>query len=599
MRPIENPNLKSGAYGNVHVSKEDRTATKTTGVFDGYGDDPDRYLMACNIREALFMNYLASNPMEGVIRVDSVQVNGGQILSRMEMGDTTLHNVIHYTCFKRRMDMFRSVFRDVLVGVCNMHRVGVVHGDIKPGNIVRVTDPRTRVQAFKLVDFGGICWYKDAPQHTSLCTYVTRAPELFEEECIATPISDAFSVGATMYYFLTRRYLVDDCVPEDEPSSVDTIEFVASQHESGIDTRFPKGVPKDVRRMIRKLLVKDPNDRMSCSECLVRFFGYVEAMRADPEGDPIRLGATRESIRCEKLGRLIPRDLLSDIKTVLHERKESGCLSVLLKYMQLASEEEEPGVVASAAHSIARALVYDRDTRENSLSEKAREIVLRMLERSGLQYPHLISPSPDPYAHAKPFVISIDGNIGASKSTVISRLTDRLGEVVTFMQEPVDDWCDILDMYYRDQSRWACTLHAQILTSFFQGIKSSNKTILMERSAWSCVKIFEDMLWNSGVVSEMEHRVICNMYEVMSDLVEPDVIVYLKCSPEVCYQRACNRGRECETSLTLEYLQSLHEQYERVMSGKKRVIIIDTSAKSPEEVEREVLSSVLDVLDIN
>jgi len=42
-----------------------------------------------------------------------------------------------------------------------------------------------------------------------------------------------------------------------------------------------------------------------------------------------------------------------------------------------------------------------------------------------------------------------------------------------------------------------------------------------------------------------------------------DLIVYLRTSPEVAYERMTGRGRKEESGTPLEYLQLLHEVHEK------------------------------------
>jgi len=86
------------------------------------------------------------------------------------------------------------------LGLAEMHDAGYVHADIKPNNIM-VTGPR---QA-KLIDFGQSCpkgTIKDRIQGTP--DYI--APEQVLRRAI-TPATDAFNLGATMYWLLTKRHV--------------------------------------------------------------------------------------------------------------------------------------------------------------------------------------------------------------------------------------------------------------------------------------------------------------------------------------------------------------------------------------------------------
>lgn len=85
-------------------------------------------------------------------------------------------------------------------GLTAMHDAGYIHADIKPNNIM-VTGPR---QA-KIIDFGQSCTngtIKERIQGTP--DYI--APEQVLRRAI-TPATDAFNLGATMYWLLTKRHV--------------------------------------------------------------------------------------------------------------------------------------------------------------------------------------------------------------------------------------------------------------------------------------------------------------------------------------------------------------------------------------------------------
>ncbi|MDD2455949.1 MAG: serine/threonine-protein kinase [Kiritimatiellae bacterium] len=88
---------------------------------------------------------------------------------------------------------------DVAEGLTAINREGLVHGDIKPGNIVLDRDGNA-----KLVDFGlsGIMRRIEKGKLVGTPNYI--APELLRG-CQDTHRSDIYSLGATLYYLLAGR----------------------------------------------------------------------------------------------------------------------------------------------------------------------------------------------------------------------------------------------------------------------------------------------------------------------------------------------------------------------------------------------------------
>lgn len=94
-----------------------------------------------------------------------------------------------------------SVLRQVLAALAHAHRLGVVHRDVKPANIVLSADG-----APKLADFG-IAREADSDVTQAgelLGTPAFIAPELLAGQT-ATPAADQFSAGVVAYYLLTGR----------------------------------------------------------------------------------------------------------------------------------------------------------------------------------------------------------------------------------------------------------------------------------------------------------------------------------------------------------------------------------------------------------
>jgi deoxyadenosine/deoxycytidine kinase len=241
-----------------------------------------------------------------------------------------------------------------------------------------------------------------------------------------------------------------------------------------------------------------------------------------------------------------------------------------------------------AAYILARAMTYDSDTNLVKVTDAVRNRLIHMLRK--LDFDLLSTPA------TKPLVISIDGNIAASKSTVLDAVR-KAGLPVGIVPEPVDKWTPLLSLYYEDTARWTTALHTDVLVTYTALMRQQrpDSPVVCERSAWSCVNVFQDMLFRDGVVRPEEHAVIMRLWELVASA--PDVVLYLRCSPEECIKRKISRGRACEKDLDHSYMYRLHDQYEKVMSDSvcaqngTRLIIID-AARPVEQVSAEVVDVV-------
>lgn len=153
--------------------------------------------------------------------------------------------------------------------------------------------------------------------------------------------------------------------------------------------------------------------------------------------------------------------------------------------------------------------------------------------------------------------ISICGNIGCGKTTVLRQLESS--EALDVVFEPVHKWT-MLDDFYKDMKRWSFPLQVQVLHSFLQEEQKEKDTIY-ERSPQESCNIFTTSLYQQGFIGQKEYDLLRSMTDSMAW--KPDLVIYLRCDPEICKQRILTRNRECEHDISLTYLEHLHELYEQ------------------------------------
>lgn len=74
-------------------------------------------------------------------------------------------------------------------------------------------------------------------------------------------------------------------------------------------------------------------------------------------------------------------------------------------------------------------------------------------------------------------------------------------------------------------------------------------------------------------VVQCTHLLIQCYHNQLSNLrKKPNLIVHLDVSPEESMRRIKLRSRDCESTITLEYLQSLHAAYEEFITDIARII---------------------------
>ena len=176
--------------------------------------------------------------------------------------------------------------------------------------------------------------------------------------------------------------------------------------------------------------------------------------------------------------------------------------------------------------------------------------------------------------------IVIDANIGVGKTTLISKLKNIFPKI-KFWDEEVDDWCNEgwLQKYYSDKKRYASSFQMRVLLSHIEQFKKlDNDNInLCERSAYSTLYIFSQMLLNDGTIDSIEFD-LHEKFLDNSDYRKPDLLIFLKADPDVAYFRLLLRSRNGESELKKEYLNELDEVYSKNLKKLgKNVEIIDAN----------------------
>uniref|UniRef100_V9KHY5 Inhibitor of nuclear factor kappa-B kinase subunit epsilon-like protein n=1 Tax=Callorhinchus milii TaxID=7868 RepID=V9KHY5_CALMI len=107
---------------------------------------------------------------------------------------------------------FLNVLQSIVAGMNQLREQGVIHRDIKPGNIMRVLEEDGRSQ-YKLTDFGAARELEDDEKFMSL--YGTEEylhPDMYERAVLRKPQSKAYgatvdlwSIGVTLYHTGTGR----------------------------------------------------------------------------------------------------------------------------------------------------------------------------------------------------------------------------------------------------------------------------------------------------------------------------------------------------------------------------------------------------------
>jgi len=193
-------------------------------------------------------------------------------------------------------------------------------------------------------------------------------------------------------------------------------------------------------------------------------------------------------------------------------------------------------------------------------------------------------------------LISIEGNIGTGKTTLINILKKRFTEKhsVIFVEEPLQQWLDLVDgdgsnilgKFYENQERWSYSFQMHAFITRTKDILKQNtqdNVIIIERSVLTDCNVFATLLHESGKISDLEWKLYLEWFSWLTEhfsSVKPDKYVYLKADPEVSFNRMVKRTRDEETNIPLEYLISVSKKHDTWLldDSMENVITIDVNS---------------------
>ncbi|MGD8860103.1 MAG: protein kinase [Myxococcales bacterium] len=178
---------------------------------------------------------------EGIVYMVMEYLDGVSLEDEIERGPLELRRALR-------------IALQIALGLGRAHELGVVHRDIKPGN-VHLTRRRLDSDFVKILDFGVARIEQDA--RITGANMIVGTPEYIAPEQIrssgATPASDLYSLGCLLFEMLTGQ------IPFDGKTTVLLIKHI--NDPPPLPSTLRADIPPEVDRLVLKLLEKRPDDR--------------------------------------------------------------------------------------------------------------------------------------------------------------------------------------------------------------------------------------------------------------------------------------------------------------------------------------------------
>lgn len=177
-------------------------------------------------------------------------------------------------------------------------------------------------------------------------------------------------------------------------------------------------------------------------------------------------------------------------------------------------------------------------------------------------------------------IISIEGNIGSGKSTLIQELKNDYENNlnIIFLKEPVDQWelikdnegITMLEKFYNDKTKYSFAFQMMAYISRLALIKEAYKTnpnviIITERSLQTDKFVFAQMLYDADMMEKVEYDIYMTWFNHFVEDYNLCKIIYVNTSPEKCLERITKRSRIGESQIELDYLQSCDKYHKKML----------------------------------
>ena len=191
--------------------------------------------------------------------------------------------------------------------------------------------------------------------------------------------------------------------------------------------------------------------------------------------------------------------------------------------------------------------------------------------------------------------IGIAGTIGVGKSTLTTQLAEALGFEPILEEVKGNPY---LESFYDDMHGFGTMMQVWLLNHRFRqhrefvGRISLGKIrgVVQDRTIWEDT-IFARMLNRhpDKIITDLDYNTYLDLFDnmVLRELVFPQILLYLDCSPETAYKRIQSRGRGMEKTIELDYLRMLRDNYnefiQEMESAGVRVLRLDWEEFLPVE----------------
>ena len=201
-------------------------------------------------------------------------------------------------------------------------------------------------------------------------------------------------------------------------------------------------------------------------------------------------------------------------------------------------------------------------------------------------------------------IISIEGNIGSGKSTVIENLKKCYNgsKDIYFLEEPVSEWIkikdntgkNIIEKFYEDQKEYSFSFQMMAYISRLSMLKKAIEhclnnninIIICERSLQTDKNVFCKMLHSTKKIKDINYIIYLKWFDEFINEIPPIYFIYIKTDPTIANARVIQRNRKGE-NISIDYLKMCNDYHNVWLENpNNNSVIIDGNGKSIDTFNR-------------
>ena len=159
----------------------------------------------------------------------------------------------------------------------------------------------------------------------------------------------------------------------------------------------------------------------------------------------------------------------------------------------------------------------------------------------------------------EPRFIAVEGAIGAGKTSLVNLLEQQYGARVILEK---NDSNPFIAKFYEDQETYSFQTQIYFLLSRYNQYME-----LAQRDLFNSVVLIDYLFQRDKIFAQLyledhEYRLYEQIYNLISSKApKPDLVIFLQASTEVLLERVSKRGREYESFMDPDYLDSVNKAF--------------------------------------